>query len=158
MKELIISFLFIFSFGVLVPSLVLADIPPLPNPNPTPQCSTLYWIDNTNKSCESPRQFCGAFMYNGLQTFNTQQDCLKVVNPKISYNFGTMTLKNGSRGEAVKELQRFLNQVLNLGLVIDGKLGPKTIIVIRQWQKDHGLVQDGLVGPKTKIKMNESVQ
>ncbi len=70
------------------------------------------------------------------------------------YNFGTTTLKNGSKGEGVKELQRFLNAKLNLGLVVDGKLGPKTIAVIKKWQKDNGLVADGLIGPKTKVKMN----
>jgi fibronectin-binding autotransporter adhesin len=70
-----------------------------------------------------------------------------------TYNFGTKTLKNGSRGEAVMELQRFLNAKLNLGLVVDGKLGPKTIAVIKQWQASYGLVADGLVGPKTMAKM-----
>lgn len=77
--------------------------------------------------------------------------------PIIKYNFGNTILKNGSKGEAVKELQRFLNQVLNLGLVVDGKLGPKTIAVIKQWQKDNGLTADGLIGPKTKEKMLSSV-
>jgi len=71
-----------------------------------------------------------------------------------TYNFGTTTLKNGSTGEAVKELQRFLNNKLNLGLVVDGKLGPKTITVIKKWQSDNGLVSDGLVGAKTKALMN----
>lgn len=72
----------------------------------------------------------------------------------MAYNFGNITLRNGSRGEAVMELQRFLNSNLNLGLVIDGKLGPKTVNVIKQWQKDNGLVADGLVGLKTKLIMN----
>ena len=58
----------------------------------------------------------------------------------------------------MKELQRFLNAKLNLGLVIDGKLGPKTIAVIKKWQKDNGLVADGFIGAKTKLKMNLSVQ
>jgi hypothetical protein len=75
-----------------------------------------------------------------------------------SYNFGTTTLRNGSKGAAVKELQRFLNTTLNLGLVIDGKLGPKTIAVIKKWQKAHGLVVDGLIGNKTKAMMNASVR
>lgn len=75
--------------------------------------------------------------------------------PSYVYNFGTKILKNGSTGEAVKELQRFLNTKLNLSLVVDGKLGPKTIAVIKQWQKDNGLVADGLVGPKTKAMMNQ---
>jgi len=74
------------------------------------------------------------------------------------YNFGATTLKNGSKGEPVKELQRFLNAKLNLGLKLDGKLGPKTIAVIKKWQKDNGLVADGLIGAKTKAKMNSQAQ
>jgi peptidoglycan hydrolase-like protein with peptidoglycan-binding domain len=71
-----------------------------------------------------------------------------------AYDFGTVTLKNGSKGQAVMELQRFLNNTLNLGLVVDGRLGPKTILVIKKWQRDHGLFEDGLVGRNTKSKMN----
>jgi hypothetical protein len=73
------------------------------------------------------------------------------------YNFGLTTLKFWSHGEGVKELQRFLNDKLNLGLVIDGRLGLKTIAVIKKWQKDHSLVADGLVGNKTKAMMNGEV-
>jgi hypothetical protein len=39
-------------------------------------CSNLYWSDSTNATCQSQRQFCGTYMYQGLQTFNSQQDCL----------------------------------------------------------------------------------
>jgi len=81
-----------------------------------------------------------------------------VGSSQSSYNFGTTTLKNGSKGNAVMELQRFLNAKLNLGLVVDGKLGPKTIAVIKKWQKDNGLVADGLIGAKTKAKMNAQAQ
>jgi dihydrofolate reductase len=93
----------------------------------------------------------------------TGQSCMNnsasgVITTIQSYNFGTTILKNGSRGEAVKELQRFLNAKLNLGLIVDGILGPKTIVVIKQWQKDNGLVADGLIGPKTKVKMNAVAQ
>jgi len=158
MKKLFIIFMFLVV--TLIPVLALADLLPYPspNPNPTPPCSTLYWLDNTHKNCGVQRQFCGAFMYLGLKTFNNQQDCLTAANLRTSYDFGTMTLRNGSRGDAVKELQRFLNQTLNLGLVIDGKLGPKTVAVIKQWQRDNGLVSDGLVGKNTKAKMNATVQ
>ncbi len=71
-----------------------------------------------------------------------------------TYNFGLSTLKKGSKGEAVKELQRFLNKALTISLGVDGQLGPKTVIAIKKWQKLHGLVADGVVGPKTKAKMN----
>lgn len=74
-------------------------------------------------------------------------------NIKGNYNLGTTILKNGSRGEPVRELQRYLNNTLNLGLIIDGILGPKTITVVKQWQKERGLVPDGLIGPKTKALM-----
>jgi peptidoglycan hydrolase-like protein with peptidoglycan-binding domain len=56
------------------------------------------------------------------------------------------------------ELQRFLNRFLNLGLVVDGKLGPKTIAVIKKWQLSKGLVADGLIGPKTKAMMNTEAE
>ena len=82
------------------------------------------------------------------------------MNSSVStpYNFGNTTLKNGSKGDGVKELQRFLNDTMKLGLIVDGKLGPKTIIVIKKWQKDNGLVMDGLIGTKTKAKMNALVK
>ncbi len=95
---------------------------------------------------------------SGGNKFNTANGNLcvnTVVAESKTYNLGTVTLKNGSKGEAVKELQRFLNDKLNLGLALDGKLGPKTIAVIKKWQKDNGLVADGMVGPKTKALINK---
>jgi hypothetical protein len=74
----------------------------------------------------------------------------------LPYSLGTMTLKKGSKGPAVKELQRFLNDKLNLGLVLDGVFGSKTTLVIKKWQSAHGLNPDGLVGPKTKALMNST--
>ena len=86
-------------------------------------------------------------------SLTTGQSCgqSNVTNTSATYNFGTTTLKLGSTGVAVKELQRFLNDKLNLGLVLDGKLGSKTVTVIKKLQSDHNLVPDGLVGQKTKL-------
>jgi hypothetical protein len=39
-------------------------------------CSNLYWSDNTNATCQTQQQFCGTYMYQGLKTFTSQQDCL----------------------------------------------------------------------------------
>ena len=43
--------------------------------NSTTGCNSLYWMDNNNQSCATPKQFCGAYMYQGLQTFPTQAQC-----------------------------------------------------------------------------------
>lgn len=53
------------------------------------------------------------------------------------------TLKQGSKGEAVKELQNIL------GITADGQFGPITKRVTVAFQLSHNLVGDGIVGPKT---------
>jgi len=56
----------------------------------TPSCSTLYWSDSSNTTCSAQKQFCGAYMYQGLHTFTTQQACLSSLQPSI-----TVTSPNG---------------------------------------------------------------
>lgn len=40
----------------------------------TTGCQNLYWFDNENTAC-GYKQFCGFYMYRGLQTFTTLQNC-----------------------------------------------------------------------------------
>lgn len=42
-------------------------------------CKNLYWFDDTTKVC-GQKQFCGMYMYLGLQTFNTKTQCEKALN------------------------------------------------------------------------------
>jgi len=42
-------------------------------------CKNFYWFDDTNRSCEQ-KEFCGAHMYLGLQTFESKAQCLKALN------------------------------------------------------------------------------
>ena len=72
-----------------------------------------------------------------------------IINSGIPYSFGTTTLKDGSTGEAVKEIQRFLNNTQNLSLELDGILDMEIV--------SNGLVADGIVGAKTKAMMYSSV-
>jgi len=59
------------------------------------------------------------------------------------------TLRIGSRGEAVMELQRLLASLgYSLGL-IDGIFGPMTQNAVMSFQRDNGLAIDGIVGPIT---------
>lgn len=46
---------------------------PGPNPNIS-SCKDLWWFDNTHRECQQ-RKFCGAYMYLGLQTFGTKEEC-----------------------------------------------------------------------------------
>ena len=53
------------------------------------------------------------------------------------------TVRFGSTGETVKELQR------ELGVVADGIFGKITLGALRGFQSTHGLVVDGICGPVT---------
>jgi hypothetical protein len=107
------------------------------------ETSSISITKSTNR-CGSGGMLAG---WNNLPVISTGK-----VFPK--YNLGTSTLRNGSKGEAVMELQRFLNNKLNFSLAVDGKLGSKTIIAIKKLQKENGLKVDGVVGEKTKFLIN----
>ncbi len=121
-------------------------VPPLPALISIPGCdnSTIGFSSVNGQSCAK----------NLVKKEIVKVDNLLITPPTnltpIKYNLGTKILRIGSKGEAVKELQRYLNSILNLGLVIDGKIGHKTISIIKKWQVSKGLVPDGLIGPKAK--------
>lgn len=61
------------------------------------------------------------------------------------------TLKRGSKGQKVKDLQ---TKLVSLGYSvgsygIDGDFGKATEAAVKQFQRDHDLTPDGIVGPKT---------
>lgn len=58
-----------------------------------------------------------------------------------------MLLKNGSKGDDVKKLQK------KLGLASDGSFGPGTEAKVKEWQAANGLTADGIVGDGTWSKM-----
>jgi hypothetical protein len=62
-------------------------------------------------------------------------------------------LKQGSRGDEVRELQTLLNAAGH-NLVIDGIFGPKTALAVREYQQANGLTVDGIVGTQTWGSLN----
>ena len=63
------------------------------------------------------------------------------------------TLRRGSKGALVKNVQEFLNDIMRSGLKPDGIFGAKTEKAVKEFQKARGLTQDGIVGPKTWASM-----
>ena len=65
------------------------------------------------------------------------------------------TLKRGSKGAEVKELQESLNQ-LGAALAVDGVFGKLTEAAVRKFQKDHGLKADGVCGVRTWAEIEKT--
>lgn len=79
----------------------------------------------------------------------------KAVEEKKKAYVGTFpkgTLKKGSKGNEVKNLQKFLNWYGNYGLKIDGDFGIATYNAVVKFQRATGLTVDGIFGSKSLIK------
>jgi len=75
-----------------------------------------------------------------------------IKNIVAKYDFGTITLRMGSRGEFVKALQALV------GAEVDGSFGPMTKEKVMKWQTNNGLKGDGLFGNMSKAKFNLGVK
>lgn len=112
------------------------------------------------------------FTYKGSGTYQAlggnQSDEICVKNYAQSHIWATFypdyvdskTLKKGSKGPEVSELQSDLNllgyrDADDNKLKIDGSFGAKTEQAVKNYQKDQGLKVDGHFGPKSRIKMDE---
>ena len=62
------------------------------------------------------------------------------------------TVKKGSKGEAVKQLQMLL------GITVDGIFGPKTKAAVVAYQTAHNLEPDGICGPKTWAAIDQAMK
>lgn len=50
------------------------------------ECKLYYWFDDTTKVC-TQKQFCGAYVYLGLQTFESEAQCEKALNESKNKTF-----------------------------------------------------------------------
>ena len=66
------------------------------------------------------------------------------------------TLKRGSKGEAVKTLQRRLKELGYYNSSIDGDYGSGTVSAVKAFQKKNGLTQTGTADATTLKKLNSS--
>ncbi|HJX05516.1 MAG TPA: hypothetical protein VJ461_02310, partial [Candidatus Nanoarchaeia archaeon] len=63
-------------------------VPPSCNFETCPGCELLWWFDNEHREC-SQKDFCGLYMYQGLQTFETKESCLAALGSSECYASGT---------------------------------------------------------------------
>ena len=85
---------------------------------------------------------------------NTPTNQYTSTNPD-SYTYPTRTLKQTSpvmSGSDVAWVQAVLKK-LGYNITIDGKYGPNTASVVKQFQSAYGLTVDGYCGPKTREKL-----
>lgn len=81
-------------------------------------------------------------------TENVSRETLKCAKP---------TLRQGSKGIEVANLQKCLNHIGNYGLVIDGHFGANTRKALTYFQLKHSLVGDGIYGKHSYNKMREII-
>jgi hypothetical protein len=67
------------------------------------------------------------------------------------------TLKLGTTGSSVTELQHALTTLGYDPGKADGSFGPTTQAAVQKFQTDKGLPADGVVGPKTAAAINEAL-
>ncbi|MCX6753516.1 MAG: peptidoglycan-binding domain-containing protein, partial [Candidatus Nomurabacteria bacterium] len=71
-----------------------------------------------------------------------------IATTAFAADFGTTTLRVGSKGEAVKAVQTLV------GATADGSFGPMTAAKVKVWQAANGLTADGVFGAMSKAKAN----
>lgn len=64
-----------------------------------------------------------------------------------------MTVRLGSRGAEVRNLQAELKAAGVLAGKVDGVFGKQTLAAVKKFQARHRLAQDGVVGPRTWAKL-----
>lgn len=71
------------------------------------------------------------------------------VNARLQTTGASPTLRQGSSGASVTELQSLLQRAGFSPGSVDGDFGPKTLAAVKRFQVSKGLAMDGVVGPKT---------
>lgn len=76
---------------------------------------------------------------------------------KTSIEIPKPTLRNRCKGEEVKKLQKALNHIYKLNLVVDGIYGKNTAEGVRVLQCEGKLIVDAIYGPKSEAYLRKKV-
>lgn len=111
------------------------------------QYATLIKADGYATSSTYVKTLCDTVVKYGLTAWDKSYNPPKQASQSLTGAYPT--LRKGSKGGYVKELQTILNYNYGAHLVVDGIFGALTQIAVISFQKMKGLVADGIVGPKT---------
>ncbi|MET1004887.1 MAG: peptidoglycan-binding protein [Propionibacteriaceae bacterium] len=121
----------------------------------------VYTIEgNTRDGCRRRARYASNIVGYGRPTYGTPSSGAKSRAAAAAAGKsdlappGIPTLRRGSGGTLVKQLQRCLNKVQRSALEVDGDFGPKTTAAVKTFQASaKGLEVDGRYGPKTSGKL-----
>ena len=105
-------------------------------------CSTA--VRSGNVHTDNPR-----WTHWGIPRGLYSTDELRKAGLDVAEDDNMPTLRRGSVGEAVEDLQALLNAKYGLSLEIDGNFGKATEAAVKEFQQRNGLTADGIVGKKT---------
>lgn len=98
---------------------------------------------------------CWCFAHVGIEKEEKKKEEIKSITKPTGKYSGTIpnpTLKKGSGGTRVKDLQKFLNWYGGFKLTTDGEFGAKTEHAVRVFQKTEKITDDGIYGKDSYAK------
>lgn len=105
-------------------------------------CST--FVKHGNAYTDNPK-----WTHWGIPKGLYSTDELRKAGIDVQDDCNIPTLRRGSQGDEVADLQTILNARYGADLDVDGNFGKATEAAVKAFQKSHGLTTDGVVGAKT---------
>ena len=105
-------------------------------------CST--FVKSGNAYTDNPK-----WTHWGIPRGLYTTDELRKAGINVQDDCNIPTLRRGSQGDEVADLQMLLNSKYGYELEVDGNFGSKTETAVKDFQRKHGLTADGVVGAKT---------
>ena len=122
-------------------------------------CGGIGWYEARNFTHIDTRSGCVRWKDSGsnvVKTFGAAVTPAPKPYSKCHYTEPAKTIHFGAKGNNVKWLQWYLNQ-LGEKLTIDGNFGVLVKAAVLRFQKKQKLTQDGIVGAKTRAALKKEV-